>query len=74
MWSGWPTRDLYALSLVTLTWEQLPLPFATVEACDARERSPLGRFDVCPLCDGALVPEHAHYRCSACGWRDSCCD
>jgi hypothetical protein len=43
-----------------------PLP-----SCD---RSPLGTFDECPLCGGAMEPEHAHFRCGECGWRDSCCD
>ncbi|MDA8284484.1 MAG: hypothetical protein M0Z42_14570 [Actinomycetota bacterium] len=28
----------------------------------------------CPHCGGTLEPEHAHYRCRDCGWRDSCCD
>ena len=54
----------------TISWEQLPLPFVG-RTC---ERSPLGRFAECPVCDGELAPEHAHYRCRACGWRDSCCD
>lgn len=31
-------------------------------------------FDCCPMCGGEMAPEHAHYRCSGCGWRDSCCD
>jgi predicted RNA-binding Zn-ribbon protein involved in translation (DUF1610 family) len=31
-------------------------------------------FDECPLCGAALSPEHAHFRCPNCGWRDSCCD
>ncbi|MGA2969342.1 MAG: hypothetical protein ABSE75_06015 [Acidimicrobiales bacterium] len=31
-------------------------------------------FDECPLCGSTLTPEHAHFRCSSCGWRDSCCD
>jgi hypothetical protein len=31
-------------------------------------------FDECPLCGSPLSPEHAHFRCSTCGWRDSCCD
>jgi hypothetical protein len=43
-------------------------------AHDASWRSPLGVFPNCPLCDGDLHPEHAHYRCRRCGWRDSCCD
>ncbi|HUI03044.1 MAG TPA: hypothetical protein VLZ77_05855 [Acidimicrobiales bacterium] len=28
----------------------------------------------CRQCGGAMRPEHAHYRCPSCGWRDSCCD
>ena len=28
----------------------------------------------CGWCGGAMRPEHAHYRCRACGQRDSCCD
>ncbi|HEY5662549.1 MAG TPA: hypothetical protein VIS05_00795 [Ilumatobacter sp.] len=37
-------------------------------------RSPLGTYPECPLCGGALFPEHAHFKCAGCGWRDSCCD
>jgi len=33
-----------------------------------------GTFPECPLCGGALHPEHAHFKCGGCGWRDSCCD
>jgi len=39
-----------------------------------RCRSPLGTYAECPLCGSDLFPEHAHFRCSGCGWRDSCCD
>lgn len=38
------------------------------------ERSRFAVFDECPQCGGAMAPEHAHFRCGACGWRDSCCD
>jgi len=31
-------------------------------------------FSECPHCGGSLHPEHAHFKCSSCGWRDSCCD
>jgi predicted RNA-binding Zn-ribbon protein involved in translation (DUF1610 family) len=31
-------------------------------------------FSECPQCGGEMSPEHAHYRCTSCGWRDSCCD
>jgi hypothetical protein len=58
---------------VSLTWDQLELPFTFERAC-VLDRSPLARFAECPLCGGDLAPEHAHYRCGACGWRDSCCD
>jgi hypothetical protein len=37
-------------------------------------RSRFGTFPECPLCGGALTPEHAHFKCRSCGWRDSCCD
>jgi len=51
---------------------------SVVGTADARTdsscRSPLGTFAECPLCGGGLAPEHAHFRCGSCGWRDSCCD
>lgn len=28
---------------------------------------------VCPDCGVQMSPEHAHYRCPSCGYRDSCC-
>ncbi|MGZ4104256.1 MAG: hypothetical protein ACXVP8_03235 [Actinomycetota bacterium] len=28
----------------------------------------------CLSCGAEMKPEHAHYRCRECGWRDSCCD
>ncbi len=27
----------------------------------------------CPTCLIEMHPEHAHYRCPLCGYRDSCC-
>ena len=27
----------------------------------------------CPQCGTMMQPEHAHYRCLKCGYRDSCC-
>jgi predicted RNA-binding Zn-ribbon protein involved in translation (DUF1610 family) len=29
---------------------------------------------ICLACGEQMREEHAHYRCPACGWRDSCCD
>jgi hypothetical protein len=43
----------------------------------ARPAPELCRFAVfseCPHCGGEMAPEHAHFRCRGCGWRDSCCD
>jgi hypothetical protein len=28
---------------------------------------------MCPVCCIAMHPEHAHYKCPRCGYRDSCC-
>ncbi len=27
----------------------------------------------CPTCMIEMQPEHAHYKCPRCGYRDSCC-
>jgi tRNA(Ile2) C34 agmatinyltransferase TiaS len=27
----------------------------------------------CPTCMIEMQPEHAHYKCPSCGYRDSCC-
>jgi hypothetical protein len=45
-------------------------PRPTGDACRTR----FGVFPECPLCGGDLTPEHAHFKCFSCGWRDSCCD
>ncbi|MDE0804449.1 MAG: hypothetical protein OSA99_14145 [Acidimicrobiales bacterium] len=44
---------------------------ATAPVC---QPSPHAVFSECPHCAGAMRPEHAHFRCGQCGWRDSCCD
>jgi hypothetical protein len=58
--------------------EEPELPFPPHEAAAPPachwERSPFGTFDCCPMCGGDMAPEHAHFRCGGCGWRDSCCD
>ena len=43
---------------------------AGFDMCRAR----YGTFPECPLCGTGLIPEHAHFKCTGCGWRDSCCD
>lgn len=42
----------------------------------ARAQAPRGTCDLavtCPTCSTLMQPEHAHYRCLTCGYRDSCC-
>jgi hypothetical protein len=56
---------------MAVTWAQLALPF---EDSTPSARSCHATFASCPHCDGDMKPEHAHYRCVTCGWRDSCCD
>jgi len=38
---------------------------APKQACDLAS--------ACPQCGTMMEPEHAHYRCKKCGYRDSCC-
>jgi hypothetical protein len=58
----------------TIVVEEPELPFPPhAQVCPDR-LSPWATFDGCPMCGGTMAPEHAHYRCGSCGWRDSCCD
>jgi hypothetical protein len=55
-----------------------PVSGATAAAPDACDpvRDPIEDCDLsttCPSCGHQMQPEHAHYRCGACGYRDSCC-
>jgi hypothetical protein len=43
---------------------------------DKAAEAPRGTCDLastCPNCNTLMQPEHAHYRCATCGYRDSCC-
>ncbi|MGN6110638.1 MAG: hypothetical protein ACTHU0_36385 [Kofleriaceae bacterium] len=42
-----------------------------VAAASPRESCDLA--STCPNCNIMMQPEHAHYRCLSCGYRDSCC-
>ncbi|MEM7272023.1 MAG: hypothetical protein AAF547_02985 [Actinomycetota bacterium] len=57
-------------SVIELTGKQ-PSP---APACTTATYSRFAVFDHCPQCGGDMAPEHAHFRCRSCGWRDSCCD
>lgn len=50
-------------------------PTTLATAGDTAE-APRGTCDLastCPNCNTLMQPEHAHYRCATCGYRDSCC-
>jgi len=56
------------------------LPPTEVEALlaprPAPGEAPKSKCDLsstCPTCGTVMQPEHAHYRCLTCGYRDSCC-
>jgi rubrerythrin len=44
------------------------------DTAEAREPGPQDLSTMCWQCGTPMREEHAHYRCPACGWRDSCCD
>lgn len=49
---------------------------ATAEQGTPSAEAPRGTCDLastCPNCGTLMQPEHAHYRCLTCGYRDSCC-
>jgi hypothetical protein len=52
-------------------------PPSTIEKrIEAEAQAPRGTCDLastCPTCGTLMQPEHAHYRCATCGYRDSCC-
>ncbi|MBA3398006.1 MAG: hypothetical protein H0T89_35605 [Deltaproteobacteria bacterium] len=51
-------------------------PPTTLEVTNAPTATPRGTCDLastCPNCSTLMQPEHAHYRCATCGYRDSCC-
>lgn len=51
-------------------------PPATIDHNAAEAQTPRGTCDLattCPNCNTLMQPEHAHYRCATCGYRDSCC-
>ena len=49
------------------TMDTRPAEQEAVKAC------PTDLSIQCPTCGTEMQPEHAHYRCLRCGYRDSCC-
>ncbi|MEZ4368391.1 MAG: hypothetical protein R2939_19245 [Kofleriaceae bacterium] len=63
-----PPPDLNAASQATLmraVARAATAPTTSPPACDLST--------TCPSCGTEMRPEHAHYRCGRCGYRDSCC-
>ncbi|MBL0214991.1 MAG: hypothetical protein IPQ07_14035 [Myxococcales bacterium] len=55
---------------------QVQRPPTTIERPVQASQTPRGTCDLattCPNCSTLMQPEHAHYRCGTCGYRDSCC-
>lgn len=51
-------------------------PPTTIEQAAETSQAPRGTCDLamtCPNCNTLMQPEHAHYKCGTCGYRDSCC-
>lgn len=64
------------LAVAGSTVEDMDAPPATTATGPTACRDPRGTFPQCPNCDSVegWQPEHAHFRCVRCGFRDSCCD
>jgi hypothetical protein len=69
-----PERPCATSSAHNATFTQMSELCVPTPVEQVYQRSPLGTFSECPHCAGEMRPEHAHYRCAGCGWRDSCCD
>jgi len=54
-----------AVSKAIVTTVSPPEPAEAAKECDLST--------TCPNCGAQMQPEHAHYRCAECGYRDSCC-
>lgn len=50
-----------------------PTPVPAAAAAAIACATPRDLSTTCPSCGTQMQPEHAHYRCGACGYRDSCC-
>lgn len=64
-------EDCDGSPMMCLTRESETLGLYDERPCDVNRYA---IFTECPLCGGELHPEHAHFKCRACGFRDSCCD
>jgi hypothetical protein len=74
-----PRGSLPPFSIVAVTRDapaKVESPPSTIVQRTVEAESPRGSCDLastCPNCGTLMQPEHAHYRCATCGYRDSCC-
>jgi hypothetical protein len=67
-----PPKDFAAVATVAPTAVSKPPEVIAAEA-EPEPDKPCDLSTTCPSCQSEMQPEHAHYRCAACGYRDSCC-
>jgi Zn finger protein HypA/HybF involved in hydrogenase expression len=58
-------------AVATIAPTAIAKPEEAAPVTDGAESADLST--TCPSCNTEMRPEHAHYRCPACGYRDSCC-
>jgi hypothetical protein len=71
-----PPNEFKAVATVAPTAVSKPPVVVTADAAAPEPEPPAKQCDLsttCPNCNSQMQPEHAHYRCAACGYRDSCC-
>jgi hypothetical protein len=71
---GHPDPDEYRINVLSATSAHYCDGCCASVEWDKEQHNPLAVFMDCPQCGSDLKPEHAHYKCGGCGWRDSCCD
>jgi Zn finger protein HypA/HybF involved in hydrogenase expression len=60
-------------AVATLAPKAIARPAAAVVVAPAEPVQSCDLTTTCPTCMIEMQPEHAHYKCPLCGYRDSCC-
>ena len=66
-----PPFEFAAVATVAPNAVSKPPTVVAAETVEAPKQCDLST--TCPNCNTEMQPEHAHYKCAACGYRDSCC-
>jgi hypothetical protein len=67
-----PPQSFRAVATVAPTAVSKP-PTVVAPEASAEPDKQCDLSTTCPNCSTEMQPEHAHYKCAACGYRDSCC-